>query len=634
MSKKSSKGNRKGLFTEGLPEEFLRALINELPEGIFFKDAGNRFVLANRALADHMGVESAEVLIGRTDRDFYPKELADEYLADERGVLESGRRLVEKIEPKEVRGARRMIMVTKVPVAGRDGETIGLVGVSRDVTEVKRTEEALRNERNLLRSLIEILPVSMYTKDAAGRKTMANPIDVRTSGHSSEAEVLGKTDYDLYPKEIAERFFADDRSVLDSGIAISEREEYYVNAEGKKRWLLTSKVPLRDSEGAIAGLVGVGLDITERKEAFEKTQARLRHLTVLSEIDRAITSSFDLRLTLSIVLDHVIREMAIDAADVLLLNPSSQTLDFFVGKGFRTGLIEQTRLRMGDGNAGIVAMERRAVHIPDASDAAKAIMVGEGFVGYYGLPLVAKGQIKAVLEVYRREPLRPDDEWIGFLNTLAEQAAIAVDNVTLFDSLQRSNSELLLAYDATIEGWSHALDLRDKETEGHTRRVTDMTVRLGRELGLSEVELVQVRWGALLHDIGKLGVPDAILLKASPLTDEEWVIMKRHPTLAYEMLYPIRYLHGALDIPYRHHEKWDGSGYPVGLKGDQIPLSAKIFSIVDVWDALRSDRPYRPSWPAAKVLDYIRSLSGSHFDPDVVSKCLSSRVFRDVVDTG
>jgi putative nucleotidyltransferase with HDIG domain len=214
--------------------------------------------------------------------------------------------------------------------------------------------------------------------------------------------------------------------------------------------------------------------------------------------------------------------------------------------------------------------------------------------------------------------LEPDAEWFDFLNALAGQTAIAIENSTLFESLQRSNVELTIAYDATIEGWSHAMDLRDKETEGHSKRVTEMTVKIARALGLSEADLVQVRWGALLHDIGKMGVPDGILLKPGPLTDEEWVAMKKHPTLAYEMLSPIRYLRLALDIPYCHHEKWNGTGYPRGLKGAQIPLTARIFAVVDVWDALRSDRPYRAAWTKEKVREHILALSGTDFDPRVV----------------
>jgi putative nucleotidyltransferase with HDIG domain len=232
--------------------------------------------------------------------------------------------------------------------------------------------------------------------------------------------------------------------------------------------------------------------------------------------------------------------------------------------------------------------------------------------------LIAKGQIKGVLEVFNRTPIHPDSEWCDFLSALAGQTAIAIDNSTLFESLSRSNSELTLAYDATIEGWSRALDLRDRETEGHTQRVTAMTVKLARFIGLTESELVHIRWGALLHDIGKMGISDGILRKTGPLTDEETEEMKKHPIYAYNMLVPIRYLRQSLDIPYCHHEKWDGTGYPRKLKGPQIPLAARIFAIVDVWDALTSDRPYRSAWTETDVRDHIRNLSGTHFDPQVV----------------
>ena len=187
-------------------------------------------------------------------------------------------------------------------------------------------------------------------------------------------------------------------------------------------------------------------------------------------------------------------------------------------------------------------------------------------------------------------------------------------------NLEEAHEKLLSAYDATIEGWSHAMDLRDKETEGHTLRVTELSEKLGKIMGIENEELVYMRRGSLLHDIGKLGVPDAILLKPDKLTDEEWVIMHQHPKYAYDMIQHIEYLRPALDIPYCHHEKWDGSGYPRGLKGNDIPLQARIFAIIDVWDALTSDRPYRPAWDRKKVLEYIKNQSGKHFDPHVVDQ--------------
>jgi putative two-component system response regulator len=184
--------------------------------------------------------------------------------------------------------------------------------------------------------------------------------------------------------------------------------------------------------------------------------------------------------------------------------------------------------------------------------------------------------------------------------------------------LQEVNSQLLAAYEATIEGWSRALDLRDKETEGHSQRVTELTMRLASAFGFSDEELMHIRRGALLHDLGKIGVPDSILHKPAKLSDEEWVVMRKHTQFAYDMLQDVEYLRPALEIPYCHHEKWDGTGYPRGLKGEQIPLSARIFAIADVWDALTSDRPYRPAWKKEEALEFIRVESGKHFDPQVV----------------
>lgn len=365
----------------------------------------------------------------------------------------------------------------------------------------------------------------------------------------------------------------------------------------------------------------------ERKQAEERIRRQLDRLSALRSIDLAITSSLDLRVTLSVLLDQVTAQLQVDAADILLLKPRTQVLEYAAGRGFRTAGIQQSRLRLGEGHAGKAALERKMVSIPDLGEAQDhflraSLIQGERFIAYYGVPLIAKGEAKGVMEIFHRSRLEPDPEWLGFLDALAGQAAIAIDNASLFDNLQRSNLELTVAYDATIEGWSKALDLRDKETEGHTQRVTEMTLHLARAMGMKEEEMVHIRRGALLHDMGKMGIPDNILLKPGPLSDEEWVIMKKHPQYAYDMLSPIAYLRPALDIPYAHHEKWDGIGYPRGLKGEGIPLAARIFSMADVWDALRSDRPYRAAWSEEKALTYIREQAGKHFDPQVVEAFL------------
>ncbi len=198
---------------------------------------------------------------------------------------------------------------------------------------------------------------------------------------------------------------------------------------------------------------------------------------------------------------------------------------------------------------------------------------------------------------------------------------------------QLANQELAHAYDATLAGWADALELREHETAGHSHRVVSLTLDLARRLGFSEEQLVHVRRGALLHDIGKMGIPDSVLLKPTELTKREWEIMKQHPIYAYQLLIGIPYLRPAMDIPYLHHERWDGSGYPLGLKGEAIPLAARIFAVVDVWDALISDRPYRRAWPCQMVLDYLRLQAGKTLDPQVVEAFLQLLQELDVCQT-
>ena len=382
----------------------------------------------------------------------------------------------------------------------------------------------------------------------------------------------------------------------------------------------------------LTALGDMAANAIQRATLHEQTEQRLQHITALRTIDMAITSSLDLRVTLGVILDQVNTQLSVDAADVLLFNPHTQTLEYAAGRGFRSRTRQYSHLRLGEGPAGRAALERSTVRIPNLAEDAVAqlrtsMVADEGFVAYCGVPLVAKGHVKGVLEVFHRAPLDFSTDWLGFLETVAGQAAIAIDSSELFDSLQRSNIELTLAYDTTLEGWARALELRDHETEGHAQRVVELTLRMARALGISEAEIMHVQRGALLHDIGKMGIPDGILLKPGQLTDKEWDIMRQHPVYAHQMLSPIAYLRSAMDIPYCHHEKWDGTGYPRGLNGAQIPLAARIFALVDVWDALLSDRPYRAAWPEERAIQHIREQAGKHFDPQVVE------VFLRVIDS-
>ena len=380
----------------------------------------------------------------------------------------------------------------------------------------------------------------------------------------------------------------------------------------------------------ITAIADIAAASIQRASLFEQTEKRLQRLSALRTIDLAISSTLDLRVILNVLLDQVTAQLAVDAASIRLRETPSENLVFAAGRGFSSAWPERQPVSLGVGYAGAAAFERRTVKLPDLIEAGpdplREALLADGLRSCYVTPMIAKGSVEGVLEVYHRTPYTPDAEWFDFFEALAGQAAIAIENARLFENLQLSHQQISQAYNATIEGWSRALDLRDRETEGHTQRVTEETLRLARAIGEFDAdELINIRWGGLLHDIGKMGVPDEILHKPGPLTDDEWLVMRKHPEFAYQLLSPIAYLRKALDIPHYHHERWDGSGYPTGMKGVHIPLAARIFSVIDVWDALRSDRSYRPGWSEEDTLQYIQEQAGRHFDPQIVEAFLAIR---------
>ena len=365
---------------------------------------------------------------------------------------------------------------------------------------------------------------------------------------------------------------------------------------------------------------------------LEEIERRNRRLTRLVELSVNLNSTLDLDALLQLVTATASELLECEAASILLYDEKQARLFFAAATGSDPKKLAEIPVPLDTSLAGTIFRENRPVVRNDAGqDAGHYSLVSE-HVNFHvrslvGVPMLIKERVIGVLEaVNKREGLFGEQDE-AILSVTASHAAIAIGNAQLFREVERSNADLRLAYDATIAGWSRALDLRDHDTEGHTQRVADMTVRLARAFGLGEQAIVQIRRGALLHDMGKLGVPDAILLKPGRLTKAERKVMLRHPQYAYEMLSPIAYLSLALDIPRCHHEKWDGSGYPRGLAGEEIPLAARLFAVVDVWDALSNNRPYRKQWPQEKTLEYIRRQSGKHFDPRVVEVFL--RLMRE-----
>lgn len=351
---------------------------------------------------------------------------------------------------------------------------------------------------------------------------------------------------------------------------------------------------------------------------------RLSHLALLYRISQTFSSSLELDQVLHLVLDEVIRAFHAERG-FLMLRDQNGSMVFKVARGLENTTIDDPSFHISRSIINRVERERKAILTSDALEdvrfSSQQSVITLGLRSILCVPILHKEDLIGLIYIDNRLQsgmFRNDD--LNLLTAIAFSAAIAIENARLFENLQRSNKILEVAYDSTLEGWARALELRDQVTEGHTRRVTDLTVRLARSFRLNGQELINIKRGALLHDIGKMGIPDHILHKPGPLTLEEMEIMRMHTTYARDMLSNISFLQQVIDIPYYHHERWDGTGYPNGIKGNAIPLAARIFAVVDVWDALISDRPYRPAWPLQKAMDYIHEHAGKHFDPHVVEQ--------------
>ena len=354
----------------------------------------------------------------------------------------------------------------------------------------------------------------------------------------------------------------------------------------------------------------------------DQLKLKQSQLRALMSVGQVINSSLGLTRVLEEVMDSLISLMRAERGFLMLREPDGE-LVVRIARGIAHVNLEEEVSRFSrsvvrkvvDSNAPVLTTNAQADPRFDAQKSVAAFQLRSILC----VPLKQKNELIGVLYVDNRAHagiFKEND--LELISAFADQAAVAIDSARLFEDLQDSHRELERAYQATLEGWVRALDLRDKETEGHTQRVTILTHRLARSMGVSDAELVHITRGALLHDIGKMAIPDGILLKPGQLTEDERKLIQKHPIYAYEMLRPIDFLVPALDIPYCHHEKWDGTGYPRGLKGDEIPFAARIFPIIDVWDALTSDRPYRKAMPHDEVRKIVRADSGKHFDPLVV----------------
>ncbi|HJR80560.1 MAG TPA: HD domain-containing phosphohydrolase [Anaerolineales bacterium] len=342
----------------------------------------------------------------------------------------------------------------------------------------------------------------------------------------------------------------------------------------------------------------------------------LQKMERLMEINITLNSTLELDQVLDLIIARAVEMLECEAGSILLYDKEQGCLTFTASTSADSKTLAGIPVPVSDSLAGTIFSKNRPLVIRNVEqdirhNSSIASRIHFQTHSLLGVPMRIQERVIGVLEALNKTEGTFTDEDVKILTAIASQAAVAIENAQLVQALQES-------YETTLEGWAAALDLRDKETEGHSQRVTSLAVQLAKRIGVRREALTSLRRGALLHDIGKMGVPDRILHKHGPLTDREKAIMRQHPVNAYTILHPISYLRPALDIPYCHHEKWDGSGYPRGLKGEEIPLAARIFTIVDVWDALRSDRPYRKAWSVKKTVAYIQKQAGKAFDPKIV----------------
>lgn len=503
-----------------------------------------------------------------------------------------------------------------------------LIGSIQDVTERNRNIEELRQREEKFRTTMQQMTDGLVLLDENARVTEWNSSSEEITGIQNKLAV-GSYIWDLLIKlglETSDPIFLQDlkqelAQVQQTGQCrfFDVPKELSINTlDGQNRIVLQTLFPIQSPNSYRIGILLH--DITEQKAALYKINHELKKLASLRSIDAAILERITPSQTLELISSIAVDQLDVDGVIILARMARDEMTSAFVSRidtpdePLIARTLELQVKALEKFNTRILTIKDlemiNEIHLVDPSS--------EGTLDQAILPLLMNKQVCGYLQVFSSKPLYDDQEWTDYFHTLAGQTSLAIENVTLITNEEMAYDELNHAYEATIAGWSKALELRDEETQGHSDRVMDLACRLAIKANFPEERMIAFRRGVLLHDIGKMGIPDRILLKPGPLSEDEWVIMKQHPSFAYDLLSSIPYLTDSLEIPFLHHERWNGSGYPKGLKGKDIPLSARIFAIVDVWDALISDRPYRKGWPEENIRQYLKDNKNVLFDPDLV----------------
>ncbi len=630
--------------------EMSQTILNAYPDMAVLLDVTGRVLAVNDPFAASVGVPAQEIVGSNLYRLLQPQEAAR---VRQQGMYEAILSGLPAVREMTQNG--RWYSDTFFPISNGNGTVARVALFTRDVTDSRQRErelEAVASISSALRAALtrdEVYPIILdqieTLLDADGIGLVLRDPETGDVQVEQARGVWSSLNHMHYPPDQATRgpILILKEPYLNNEIETSLHMFQTRPYTGLKA---TACVPL-EIEGNIIGSLWIGrkteinqddvrilsalahttANAIHRVSLYEQTREYADQLALGSETGRELGET----LSLSEIyprLSQSIYRMLPSLARILItrFDPETQEIVYVYG-------LQDSR------PLDVSVMPRLPLRSPDECDQSRAIHTRQPFVKndcklYLNgpssppvlstliVPLVVKGEALGALQLESYTSRRFGKPEVQLLTLIGNTAAIAIQNGLLFENLQQSHENLTLAYETTLEGWARALDLRDHGTHDHTHRVVDLAVGLGRRLGMNDAELTNLRRGAQLHDIGKMGVPDSILLKPGPLTEEEWKVMRLHPVYAYEMLYPVPEFRKILDIPYCHHEKWDGTGYPRELSREEIPLPARIFSIVDVWDALCSDRPYRNAWPEEKVISYLKSQAGRQFDPQVVTEFL------------
>ncbi len=481
------------------------------------------------------------------------------------------------------------------------------VAYVRDITERKQSESAILESESKFKTLAQTAAAGIFIHRDS-QFLYVNPMWCEITGFS-ESELLQKSLWEMFNHENEDLVRKKYAELVHAESGMVRFESAIDTRAGEKIWLDITAGNI-DYQGEKA-TIGTAIDITHRKH-------REHDLEVVAQLSDALRTNLTREQVRTTVLEQLMDLLTIDGAMISTVEKREDLPNFLRTTGCWAPADNQ-KLKVNEGLSGFIVGSGKAyTNFCASKDPYFAFPeLLTNLVTLAGVPLVTKGETFGSIVIGSSRKLVEDE--LRLLKTIGDLASSAIHRSDLYEQTSAQASELKQAYNATLEGWAHALELRDKETQGHSLRITNMTLELARRMGFENENLEHVRRGALLHDIGKMGVPDTILLKPGSLTEDEWAIMQKHPIYAHEMLSELPYFKEALDIPYCHHEWWDGSGYPRGLKGTDIPLPARIFAIVDAWDALVSDRPYRKAWVKQNALKHIIDQAGTHFDESVVN---------------